>query len=202
MLGAEAGDDAQPAAHAELSDTLAVLPVPGNAGTGEALVMSAEQTRGQSAAAASASTTAPAQLQSALDVISERASFGVRTWQRLLEFIELRAAAEEECASRRSRATYARTLHIPTHDSCLPVGRCTSARCEGPAPGVWGVPCFPPKRAFIGNASARAFQVLPRDCAMSGRVEHPAAARVLRPGRWQQRHGCVRLGGGARGLAA
>jgi hypothetical protein len=103
--------------------------------------MSAEQTRGQSAAAASASTTAPAQLQSALDVISERASFGVRTWQRLLEFIELRAAAEEECASRRSRATYARTLHIPTHDSCLPVGwpvyigtlRGSSPRCMGGA---------------------------------------------------------------------
>ena len=43
-----------------------------------------------------ANATAPQQLQSAIDAITERASLGVRAWERLLEFIELRAAAEEE----------------------------------------------------------------------------------------------------------
>ena len=40
----------------------------------------------------------PENLQQALHAIAERAAMGVRTWQRLLEFIDLRATAEEEYA--------------------------------------------------------------------------------------------------------
>jgi hypothetical protein len=46
----------------------------------------------------------PENLQQALHAIAERAAMGVRTWQRLLEFIDLRATAEEEYALTLSRA--------------------------------------------------------------------------------------------------
>ena len=38
----------------------------------------------------------PENLERALRAIADRAAMGVRTWQRLLEFIALRATAEEE----------------------------------------------------------------------------------------------------------
>eukprot|EP01043_Picozoa_sp_COSAG02_P066196 COSAG02_NODE_10222_length_1992_cov_3.477021_1_plen_170_part_10 len=46
----------------------------------------------------------PKTLQEALHAIADRAAMGVRTWQRLLEFIALRATAEEEYALALSRA--------------------------------------------------------------------------------------------------
>ena len=46
----------------------------------------------------------PEGLRRALHAIGERAAMGVRTWQRLLEFIDLRATAEEEYALALSRA--------------------------------------------------------------------------------------------------
>ena len=46
----------------------------------------------------------PEGLRRALHAIGERAATGVRTWQRLLEFIDLRATAEEEYALALSRA--------------------------------------------------------------------------------------------------
>lgn len=44
------------------------------------------------------------ELERALHAVAERAAMGVRTWQRLLEFVDLRATAEEEYALALSRA--------------------------------------------------------------------------------------------------